>query len=340
MQKTSSTIEAALLYDTMETMRSDTILPRLNKALQPQGIRFHACSKTAGGPTKFTGDRMHIVLSEVNGPLPSEIFQPALSSHFTRIKPADYAARIDRHHRAILIAVGDGPAPEAGSNTRTEKSNVETAPLDRKILSCYQTVVAAMETSCPDLVHWSQSDLLLTPEEVLRSRDLPFPMHIVTHPAPFSSGTDASGTPLIGFRARQSHLFCEKTLVMEECGKPLDFSLTVVDFLMLQFMAGQIGLRHGDVYNFSDAERIIIRHVEGSGERPEGYISVRFEKRGSHPRADMPHRRAAQQMPPSHQTAQLRGFGPATAKSGEWPKVSRWLSTWPQSVARFRPGAA
>lgn len=153
-----------------------------------EGELIHLVSAAGGLVARF---------ERVGGPPPLEPFEGALASPVTGLFAPEAREALIAARSHVLLEVAHG----APGDALEEAANATLAAFDERLETLALMARIITDHARPSLVHWTQSDQLLTPEqfEAYALAGLPGPLHI--HPHLFGSAHEPDREPLVGIRS-------------------------------------------------------------------------------------------------------------------------------------------
>lgn len=260
-------VAATLLYSKLPVVRNTALLSFVNATRAPDQAPF----RESEGQSGLTNGNLRIQVTAQAKPLPRAMFQSALDASLTRIKAHDYRGTIADHGAALTIAVT--------SLAQDGRAQQDRAALVSRIIACQRAVLGGMRQARPDLVHWQQSDMVFTADEVEATAAMDFPVTLVSRPGIYAGGRDPMGRERFGLRVFGAEPFLGKPLLFAVVARPVEQLLALADFLILKHLSGEAPLVHGDIYHISQQDELRITHSAPTEAMPDGAIRVSIERR-------------------------------------------------------------
>ncbi len=213
----------------------------------------------------------------VGGPPPLEPFEGALASPVTGLfAPTAREALIGaRSH--VLVEVSHGAASDGRDEAPSSPAQpVTLARFTERLETLALMVRITTDHGQPSLVHWTQSDQVLTPEqfEAYAIAGLPGPLHI--HPHLFGSAHDAAREPLVGVRSFGAAHWLGREVVVPPSALPWQAAYQAI-LAFVHFSTGEAGtlIPDGDTFGSEDGgECFRVHHREAD---PAAGVEPAFE---------------------------------------------------------------
>ncbi|MEC3860067.1 hypothetical protein VK792_02105 [Mesobacterium sp. TK19101] len=271
-------VQATLLYRTLRPVDFGALVACVNDWM---GIEDMALAHSpAAGDTHIllTNPNYHAIISVVGAKVDAGVLNAALSAPILAAKSFDYSDALSAHKMHVSVTVGDGPmhvTPEirAWMSRMGKHQESPSYPLDRKLAALNAIVQTLVAHDVPELVHWGQSDMIFTPDEVLEASDMLFPLPLVVRPEPIFANA-ANGLEQTGVRLEHSELFVGRTLVMEPSALPFPEAMGIAMWLMSQKVDGRLMLEHGAAMETPGFPTLYLRHEMPDAQDAQGRIVI------------------------------------------------------------------
>ena len=284
MTNDQNVAEAALLYRDVVAPDFDELQTRLNASLAQSGLGVQRAPIEHDDFALYSHKDYHILVSVNDAPLAPEGFENALAAPICVLRNFDYDAAVKAHHQTICITVGNGPMhlndqvrayfDAAGLDVDEIKGG--TLPLDGKLIALNAAVQALCGIAEPDVLHWQQSDMLFSMEEVALARDRLMPVALMVHPSPLMGPKKSDGRRELGVRLLSAHHFVGKTLLIDANPRPFNETLNIGLSLIIEHKAGRCPLNHGDQLQASETDIFYVSHEDADEDDPMGRICISF----------------------------------------------------------------
>lgn len=281
-----SKVDVALLYQDYEPFSYANLARRL-QTIVGDGYTVGLGSHQDGSFGILHIGGIVFKISQNDGPLSPDGFAGALGSPFTKMNCPDAQALVLAHRKNIFITVGNDNILTEGlmdsaivaglgsvlgddilSPKTPNKSEFSNWLFMAQIVSSHISKMIK-----PDLIHWCQSDQLLTPDQFDLVND-PRAMNVQIHPSLFSSGNDSAGNQKIGFHAFGSEHITGHHVIVEET--PLlfaDVRSTVNDLIYSFSRSGDLP-QDGHVVKMKSGAALRVFRKEPDHNFPRTYLSV------------------------------------------------------------------
>lgn len=271
-------VQATLLYRTLRPVDFGALVNCVNDWM---GIEDMALAHSpAAGETHIllTNPNYHAIISVVGARVDAAELNAALSAPILVAKSFDYVDALNAHKMHVSITVGDGPMHVTSEirswmNRMGKHQDSPTYPLDRKLTALNAIVQTLVAHDVPELVHWAQSDMIFTSDEVLEASDMLFPLPLVVRPEPIFAST-GNGEEQTGVRLEHSELFVGRTLVMEPSTLPFPEAMGIAMWLMSQKVDGRLMLDHGAALETPGFPTLYLRHEMPDAQDAQGRIVI------------------------------------------------------------------
>jgi|GEM_PF-2995050 len=280
-------IESALLYQDFATVAPQGLLRHLNASLADTGLSFEPVESSPDDSYSiFTGDGLHVMLSQTRSPLPLDGFASALASPYTHVVFPNAEEIVALHACRMYVTVGSGlPMPDL-PNIRElmemPEADQSQAEFESKLTVCRLLTDALINHNRPMAVHWCQSNQILKPDQFARLAKAPFPVPLFVHPSLFSSQAVVNGTRVVGLRTYGAAHLIGREIVFHEAPVPFAWMYErACNFIEMARASGTI-IPHGDSFGASPAEVIRVRHGAPSERDPDGVIELTLERCDEH----------------------------------------------------------
>ena len=204
------TIQSALLFDTLKPMALDALVGDFTASEAAEGIDYKTVFDTKLGIfyRLYGSNDVMITIELLERQANLAVFERTLKSPFTNMTTPDSRDRLTRHRSHVLIGIHHGVIPEAAMPAEMGKliKTMNVLPgntlreFKERLLLCERLSLLVHQKATASLVHWAQSDTLLTGttfEKFARST-APSPLHI--HPLLFDGGQSADGKRQVTIR--------------------------------------------------------------------------------------------------------------------------------------------
>lgn len=296
MTNDQNVAEAALLYRDVTAPDFDDLQTRLNASLAQSGLGVQRAPIEQDSFALYSHKDYHILVSFNDAPLGPQGFEIALSAPICVLRKFDYAAAVKAHRQTICVTVGNGPMhlndqvrayfDAAGMDIDEIKGG--TLPLEGKLIALNAAVQALCGIAEPDVVHWQQSDMLFSMEEVALARDRLMPIALMVHPSPLMGPKKSDGRRELGVRLLSAHHFVGKTLMIDANPRPFNETLNIGLSLIIEHRAGRCPLNHGDQLQASETDIFYVSHEDADEDDPMGRICIGFTPPEGTGDADIP----------------------------------------------------
>jgi hypothetical protein len=207
-------------------------------------------------------------LDRVGGPPPLEPFEGALASAITGLfAPTARETLIDARSHVLV---------EVGHDIADERADEALARFAERLELLALLVRITTDHAMPGLIHWTQSDQLLTPDrfEAYALAGVPGPLHI--HPHLFGSAHDPQSEPLVGVRSFGAVHWIGREVVVRPSTLPWQAAYDA----LLAFVAhasAEAGalIPDGDTFGSADGGECFCLHHRAAD--PEAGLDAAFE---------------------------------------------------------------
>jgi hypothetical protein len=221
-------LDAALLYKDYKPFAYRQLVTRLQKIFGEK-VRVKLGVHEDGSFGIINVEGIILKISQNSHALGIEGFAATLMAPFTTHTKPDAQKTIQSHRKNIFVTVGCDPilipdfAPGEVS-PEVEKLLAKTRPIAAKpsaavhanrVFVARTVINELIAMNKPSLIHWLQSDQLVTPEEMSMANDSTG-MALQLHPVMFSTGNDEDGKQMIGFDAFGAEHIMGYHVVVEE----------------------------------------------------------------------------------------------------------------------------
>ena len=256
-------LQAAIVFDRRITSLEQMVAAFTEGEEARSGARFNMVEAKPGIFYRlFGGGELMITLEYMDGPAEEAVFQQPLASVVMGTYCPDARARLQKSRSHILVNVSHGVLgnvlqssgiaamldgigmPREGASLPQFRARLHTLALITRI-DC--------DIAPAELIHWTQSNLLLLPAifNTLAGGGAPAPLHI--HPFLFGKQMGASGKPEIGIRTFGARHFIGREVLIEP--SVIDWGAnfeTIMAFLRLATHDKGYIIPHGDSFGPED----------------------------------------------------------------------------------------
>ena len=279
-------IECALLYDAdFSPIDFDALHLHLNTLIQTPGQSFKRAP--AGGKPEydmFSGHDLFVQVSLSHRPLAAECFVDVLGSPYTELTLEGASGSVARHCANIVVTVSNrAPLPPEALEMMAEAGIplVDDQPrstFELKLRLCRQIAGYIARQQVPSVVHWLQSNILISGESFLDIVDEAEVTLLHIHPRLFSPGTAANGKPLVGASLYGAKMLINTEVLFAPAAVPPEYVATkLTNFVDMVRERDGARFTDGDSFGADDSELIRIRHVAALGDAPE-HIELTLER--------------------------------------------------------------
>ncbi len=197
-------IQVALLFDRQIRSLDELVQTFIDSDTKENGTQYRLVEQKSTNYYLFYGSNEQMISFEyINAPAQAAVFQQAVDSPVTRLMCPNATDAIVSHRSHILINVQHGAMGGGEIQQMLAKMGMDVPgngwPAFAKRLN-YAARIASMALILPgaQLVHWTLSNQLFTPDAFLNAADgsPPGPLHV--HPYLFGGGKDDRGEDLAG----------------------------------------------------------------------------------------------------------------------------------------------
>lgn len=315
-------VDVALLYQDYEPFKYVNLVERLSLIFgdnAPVGLGQH--EDGSWGVVTIGGIVLKISQNPV--PLGPEGFASALASPFTQNNRPDAQALVQSHRKTIFVTVGssdiltDFVGQSDVAKRITEILGEETFAVktpSKETFSDWMFVAQLVASHIakmtnPILIHWCQSDQLLTPDQLDMTAD-PRAMNVQIHPSLFSSGNDEQGRQKIGFHAYGSEHITGYHMIFEETHLRFERVREVAHDFIYGLSKSSDVPTSGEIVRMKSGAALRLHLKEAGDAHPRPYLSLEVLELGKQaPKPDIQQRlqgafeayqsKASQQAPPA-----------------------------------------
>lgn len=269
----------------------------------------------------LTHPDFHVLISANRKRVARASVVQALSAPISKLRSPDYDRLFARHCAHVAITVGEGPMhyPD-GTEEVFAEAGIDTRGSGVSMAFRLRVLKAAMDAMrarhAPILVHWTQSDMLYSAQELDFAPDFDLPVALATHPLPTAGLADDGGTPPLGVIALHSDALAGQTITVDP--NPRDFadSLNMAVSMMIEKHAGRLTLAHGDQLTTEAGDTFFVRHEAPDALTPAGRICLSMTKPDG-PAPTIPVPQTPAPMAGDADQAETSAFDPAPVASGD-----------------------
>ena len=266
-------VQATLLYRTMRPLDVAAMVEAVNAWFGAKEMALHHSPAAGDTHILLSNPTYHAVITVQHSKVAPGILAQAMQQPILLAKSFDYDDAVYAHKMHVSVTIGDGPmnvTPEVRAwMARMGKHRQETiCPLDLKLCALNGIVQHLVSHDVPELVHWAQSDMVFTPEEVAEAADMLFPLPLAVCPVP------VEGKGRYGLRLEGSDSFAGRTLVMEPAALPFDEVMGISMWLLSQRIEGALALEHGAALETPGFPTLYLRHEMPDATDPKGRIVI------------------------------------------------------------------
>ncbi len=267
-----NTVQTALLFDDAMVIDLHAFARRFQNEQQAQGVSFNLVEATSDHTfirLYGTNDLM-ITVEQILEPLKPEPFQGVLDSAYIDIISPKASQAVEEHRSGALISVSHGVIPndEKIDNLMKEVGLGKAGQTQEEFLLRLETLrgltQAYGDIREPVLLHWTQSNQLLTYQTFVTLSADRQPSLLNIHPQLYSDRTDAQGQ-WIGFRTFGAAHFLGREITFRSA--PVAWSnLCEYALVFLKFCSSPEGyvVPHGDTFGDGEGLSIAVRHIPQS----------------------------------------------------------------------------
>ncbi len=274
-----NTVQTALLFDDAMILDLHAFAERFQREQDAAGVHFNLV-ETAPDHTfvrLYGTNELMITIEQVLEPLKPEPFRGVLDSAYIDLISPKASDKVAAHRSGALITVSHGVMPddETANNLLNEVGFPQAGQSQKEFLLRLEALSALTraygEQREPVLLHWTQSNQLLTFETFLTLSAEPQPNLLNIHPQLYSDKTDAQGQ-WVGFRTFGAEHFLGREITFKSA--PVAWSnLYEYALIFLRFSASENGyvVPHGDTFGDGEGLSIAVRHVPAGENGPAVY---------------------------------------------------------------------
>ncbi len=209
--------------------------------------------------------------------LAPEGFERALASPLLRMNCPETAKALARHTSNVFITVSEDPLLGAADALKLQLGMEEEAKparlVEEKIAICQRVATFLAEKLKPTVIHWCQSNQLLSREMFLGLKDMEFPSPIHVHAFLFSSTGDPGR---VGFVTGGARYVIGREISFAESSADFLWAYTkALDFLIMTRRNNYELIPDGHTFGSSKEEMIRVRHLPAKeGEVPVIELTV------------------------------------------------------------------
>ena len=298
-------IKAALLCDAVRPVSYVRLEQKLSTLFAGKlSVRLGQCQDGAAGSVMIGPH--HILVSQINQPLPAARFHKAMQSAIMQRRYPGTAHAVASHRAAVCITLG-GPDILLQSHLRTATaarlpSTLDPAPTAASTpdiaLFAQRVHVARLVTEVvadmvrADLIHWSPSDQIFTRDTFAYGLDTRG-MAVQIHPWLFSDGPDPQGRQKEGYHALGAEHVTGHHVIVEQTILNLETIIPAINDLIHGIQKdGQLP-RHGSTVQMKSGVELLVHLLPADARHPRPYLSVAVVTVGN---AQPPARPAARAM--------------------------------------------
>ncbi|SPF80857.1 hypothetical protein [Pseudoprimorskyibacter insulae] len=269
-------VQATLLYRSLRSLDFAAMVAAVNELIGAPDMQLQMTQPGADGSILFTNPQFHVLVTARNEKFPSSLLQSALDAPITQIKDYDFPDAIQAHRQFLTVTVGNGPV-QVNNNIREWMGRMGTAaadapyPIENKLVMLNAFVQFLVDHDTPECVHWAQSDMIFSPQEIMEARDMPFPLPLVVRPTPIID-TDDMGLDIIGLRLEQSEVFLGRTMVCEPSTLPFGEVMGITMWLMSERIQDRLSLHHGATLETPGFPTLYLRHEAPDAADAQGRV--------------------------------------------------------------------
>lgn len=268
-------VQATLLYRTLRPVDFSALAGAFNSWIGADDMTLTLMPASNTAHILLSNPKFHAVITLTKERVDPAILASALKAPILMLKDFDYQDALRAHRMTVDILVGDGPM-HLSEDVRLWMSRMGKLgeslpyPVDLKLCVLNGLVQQLLSHDLPELVYWSQSDMIFTPEEISEARDMPFPLPLAVQPVP---QFDETGM-MAGLRLEESAEFLGRTLVMEPSTLPFGEVTGIAMWLMNQRIEGKLQMEHGAVLETPGFPTLYLRHEMPDAYDPRGRIVI------------------------------------------------------------------
>jgi hypothetical protein len=139
------------------------------------GYAIKVLQRIDGEFLTLTMGSLHVKLDFGRKPLAMEGFKNPLMSPYLLSQKQDFQSILESHQQNILVTIGAGDGVTAGR----DETHVQ---VEYRLKLLHRITTYLAERSTPDVIHWTQSELLLSGAEYLTLKNDELPLLLVLHP--------------------------------------------------------------------------------------------------------------------------------------------------------------
>ncbi|MFM5923049.1 MAG: hypothetical protein ACKOPG_02530 [Novosphingobium sp.] len=252
-------LQVAVLFDQAVTRLAEVVQAFTEADRAHSGTQYNLIEQRPGSYYALYGDNELMISFEwIDRPADAAVFHPALQSPITRLMFPDAARVIANHDSHILInvqhgAMGGGEVQRMLAEMGMDVPGNGYPSFVRRLDQAARLTSMVLCLPGAQLVHWGQSDQILTPEtfKSFATSAIPGPLHI--HPFLFDGGQDAQGqdqASILTFGAR--HFVGREIEVIASAIPWLDNFDLVMAFLRVATIANGYVVPDGDTFGNED----------------------------------------------------------------------------------------
>jgi hypothetical protein len=246
-------------------------------------------------PGKFaliSNKTFHVTISLNDTPISLDGFaRPFVSPFYANMQP-ELLEHVKAHKAHILIEIGLGNIPFPVDNPLLAELGMakelgfdeDQAKFEMR-LAMTKAIAALVNKMAPGgVVHWGQSDTLLTSENFAKAAQSDFPANLYVHPFFHSSGATKGGETMAGVNGIGSQFLVGKPVVFAEHEQPMIESYQrMLEFIVYCRQIGRV-LQDGESFGRDASEQIIVHHRGPTDAIPANHIELELTD------PDNPHR--------------------------------------------------
>ena len=257
-------VQAAVLFDRSAMKLADVAQAFVQSEEKSTGARYNLVESNPGLFYRLFGtNELMVTIEYLDKPAARPAFDQALGSAITKILFPTIQERLDRHRSHVIINVSHGALPDSaqlqsllaalgpagaglqkGATFREFKQRLETCALLCRL---------AQRQGTASVVHWTQSNTLLSTEAFEQVGTEPAPSMLHIHPYLFGPGPAADGRAMVGIRTFGARHFLGREILIEPNPISFDQNLSViVSFVRIATMENGYVIPDGDTFGPED----------------------------------------------------------------------------------------
>jgi hypothetical protein len=202
------TIQSALLFDKSKPLDLDAFAQEFIASEAAAGTNYNVVFDTNPGVfyRLYGSNDVMITIELLGKPANLPVFERTLNSPFTKMMTPGGRDLLTQHRAHVLVGVHHGVIPEMKGDAGNLLKQLNVLPgntltaFKERLLLCERLSLRVHRKANASLVHWTQSDMLLTGAafEKLAGSEAPSPLHV--HPLLFDGGQSADGKRQVTIR--------------------------------------------------------------------------------------------------------------------------------------------